>query len=252
MKPIIEIQNLSKTKSSIRIINQLNISIQKGSFLTILGKSGSGKTTLTNCFINHKYYSDNIFFSKKNIKIEMLGQNASFQYDDVLSELESYMKKNKFNDKIDELIEYFNIKPLLKYSISHLSDNQKKIIFFIRSCCIQPDIIILDDFLSTMDLNIKKQIFKYLNKINHEKKTTIINITSNSEDSLYGNEIAILNNGKIIEHDLKELILKDESNFKKCDLVYPFLADLSLKLKYYNVLDKIVLDSKEMVNMIWK
>ena len=103
-----------------------------------------------------------------------------------------------------------------------------------------------------MDNKQRDLVFKYLKKINTKNKITIINLTSNVEDSIYGKQIAILNNGKIMTKDKKEKVLEKEKDFKQANLNLPFIADLSIKLGYYGLLNKIVLDKNKMVDILWK
>ena len=97
-----------------------------------------------------------------------------------------------------------------------------------------------------MDNKQRDLVFKYLKKINTKNKITIINLTSNVEDSIYGKQIAILNNGEIMTKD------KKEKDFKQANLNLTFIADLSIKLGYYGLLNKIVLDKNKMVDILWK
>ena len=72
------------------------------------------------------------------------------------------------------------------------------------------------------------------------------------EESTYGKEIAILNNGKIISIDKIKNLYKNEKIFKNNGLNLPFMANLSLKLKYYELVDDVILDMDKMVNHLWK
>ena len=102
-----------------------------------------------------------------------------------------------------------------------------------------------------IDEQEKKHIFEILKELN-KKGMTILNITHDLDESLYSNDILVLQDGKIILHDTKENVLKEEQIMKKAGLELPFLADLSIRLIYYGVLDHMILDMDEMVNTIWK
>ena len=98
----------------------------------------------------------------------------------------------------------------------------------------------------------KQKCFKLLKKINRETKTTIIYLISDVENVVYGKEIAILANKKIIKQGPIKEILTDEKSFKIANQKLPFMADLSLKLKYYNLIDGLILEESKMVDTLWK
>ena len=85
-----------------------------------------------------------------------------------------------------------------------------------------------------------------------EKNLNIINITHDIEDSIYGRDIVLISDKRIITHDKKEKIFNNEKLLKKVGFEPPFMANLSLKLRYYNLIDKLILDMNEMVKTLWK
>ena len=84
-----------------------------------------------------------------------------------------------------------------------------------------------------------------------KNKITIIQVTHEADDILYGNYVAIVDENKIV-YDKVEKILKQESLFKQAKLDLPFMADLSNKLKYYDLLEDAIYDLDKMVNYLWK
>ena len=113
-------------------------------------------------------------------------------------------------------------------------------------------LLIIDDAFSMLDIIQKEKIFKLLKKLNREKKTTIVYLTSDVESIVYGKSIAIISNKTIIKNEPLKTILKDEKSFKSAKQKLPFMADLSLKLKYYNLIDDIILEESKMVDALWK
>ena len=107
----------------------------------------------------------------------------------------------------------------------------------------------MDNATSKLSELQRTTIFKFLKQL---KQTTIINITNNIEDSLYGDRIVLLNNQTIFLDDTTKNALKNEKAFRSCNLDLPFMASLSLKLKYYDLLDSTILDMNKMVNKLWK
>ena len=160
--------------------------------------------------------------------------------------------KKEIKEKIEQLSKELNIKNLLDCSTKYLSASEKQIIALTKALINNSKVLILDDSMLLMDNKQRDLVFKYLKKINTKNKITIINLTSNVEDSIYGKQIAILNNGEIMTKDKKEKVLEKEKDFKQANLNLPFIADLSIKLGYYGLLNKIVLDKNKMVDILWK
>ena len=98
----------------------------------------------------------------------------------------------------------------------------------------------------------KEKVYKYLKKINRENKTTIICTTNDMDDLLYGKRIVMLGNKNIVLDSKTNKAFENEKIFKENNLELPFMASLSIKLKYYNLLDEIILDINKMVNKLWK
>jgi len=96
----------------------------------------------------------------------------------------------------------------------------------------------------------KEKVYKYLKKLNRQN-VTIICTTNDMNDLVYGKRIIMLGNKNIVL-DSKLNKAFNEKLFKENDLELPFMASLSLKLKYYNLIDEIILDINKMVNKLWK
>ena len=116
----------------------------------------------------------------------------------------------------------------------------------------KPKILILDDAFSMISNLTTDKIFKMLKKYYKENNMTIVNVTNEVEETIYGTMIAIISNGKLILNDKKENVLLNEKVFKNLHLSIPFMADLSIKLKYYNLINNLELDMDKMVNKLWK
>jgi hypothetical protein len=78
-----------------------------------------------------------------------------------------------------------------------------------------------------------------------------INITSNIEESLYGNYIVVYDDEKIILEGLKKTVLKEEKILKRLGYGLPFAVDLSLQLKIYECLDEVYYDIPSLAGELW-
>lgn len=268
MDNIIRINNLNFSYKEKKVFNDLNLNIKSRSFVTIIGPSGSGKSTLSKILmgivsIDSNITIDNLKLEKKNIKeirnrIGYIFENPndSIIMDTVEEELtfllENKLSNNEINIKLEEIVKELKIEKLLNKNPKNLSGGEKQLVSLASILMKNPKIIILDEAFTMIDSIMKDKIFKILKRLNNEKGVTIINITHDIEESLYGNEIAIIDNGKVLIEGKKEEVLAQEKILKKIDLNVPFMVDLSLKLKYYDLIDKIEFDMDKLVNKLWK
>jgi len=103
-----------------------------------------------------------------------------------------------------------------------------------------------------VDMKVRKKIYSILNDLNQNKKITIINVTHDMDELKYGDDIILIDNGNLILKGPKEEVLLEEKEFNKLNLELPFMVSLSIKLKYYGLIDHLIFDMNEMVNEIWK
>ena len=115
-----------------------------------------------------------------------------------------------------------------------------------------PKIMLVDDifkYLTEEEIKFIAKIFK-----EYKDKIKFICMTNNLNVPLCFDEVdlSILDKGKIVKEGDILSVLDDDSMLNKLGFRLPFMIDLSLKLKYYNLVDKIILNQKEMVEMLWK
>lgn len=238
----IEIKNLSYKQ----VFKNLTLNIPKNAHVTLMGKNGVGKSTLARLIID----------GDKNIKtidkVGLITSNPDKQIigKTVREQLMFYMSDNltekQMKSRINKVIKDFTLKDIIDVDPFSLSNEKKQIIIILSYLISDFSILIFDNAMSFIGTYHKKKLFEYMKK----KKRTIINITNDSEDILYGNYVAILMKNEIICKSLKEM-LNEEKLFIDNNLKLPFIAELSLKLKYYDIVDNISLDGVEMVDKIW-
>ena len=81
---------------------------------------------------------------------------------------------------------------------------------------------------------------------------TIINFTNDVEEGLVGNQVVIIGNGKVLLKGSKKNVFENENFFEENDMNLPFVVSLSDKLKFYDLIDKIYLNEKKLVDDLWK
>jgi len=98
----------------------------------------------------------------------------------------------------------------------------------------------------------KINMLKLLKRIKRDYNVTILNITHDIEESVYGDDIIVINNGSVVIHDSKINVYKQEKELNNLGFELPFMVSLSNKLSYYDLLDKVLYDMEDMVDLLWK
>ena len=251
------------------LFKNLNLEIKKGTFTTIIGTNGSGKSTLIRLILGllvgeGEIEVNGLLLNRKNLKeiIKKTGVvfgNPDDQFvaetvmDDIAFSLENLAIDAKtIKKKVNEVADYIGIKDLLKREPHTLSGGEKQLVALASALVIDPELLILDEALTMIDILTRNKIYDILDRLHKEKQITIINVTHDMDEVLYCDNLIVMDNGKIVLEGPKEEVLREEKAFNRLGLKLPFLVELSIKLSYYGVVDKIIFDMEEMVDIIWK
>lgn len=269
MVNIIELKNVNFKYKQKTIFDNLNIEIKEGDFITITGESGCGKTTLFKILLgliksegtikinSLKLDDSNIKKIRGNIGAVFENNSNSLIEETVMDNfiitLRNFkIKEHDIRSRIDDISKKLHIDSILEYSINSLSGGEKQLVSLAIALSQKPKILLLDEAFTMIDNVQKDQIFKILKKINKDEKMTIINFSSDIEQSLYSKQLCLLNKGNIVLNEKIGESFNNEKVFKECNLELPFMASLCLKLKYYNLIDKVIFDMDKLVNELWK
>ena len=241
---IVEIKNLSFNYEEKVIFDNLNICVEEGSFTTILGASSSGKTTLAKLLMNNKDYENNILF-KPGITTYFIDDNlkSNLKNDSVINNIKNI---DDFEILYNEINKIINIESILNLNINTLSASQLQKVRLFKSLLFNPNILIIDNGFDFLKENEKTKIIKYLKK----SDITVLNLTKDSNISLLGDYVLII--GKESKLDKVKNIINNDKLLKKNNIDLPFIVDVSKKLNYYNLIDKVYYTTRGLVNKIWK
>lgn len=239
---LIKIENLEKIysqeqsflmpkKQPNHVLKNINLEINKGEIVALVGESGCGKSTLANCILklisieNGKilYKGENIVdFNKKQTfeyrkNIQMVFQNPysslnpKMKIKDVLLEpLIIHKEKNK-EEKINEIIELVGISKddLNKYP-HEFSGGQRQRIAIARALILKPEFIVADEPVSALDVSICAQIINLLIELREKLNLTILFISHDLNLVRYlSDKIAVMNKGEIVEFGTVEEIFQN-------------------------------------------
>ena len=151
------------------------------------------------------------------------------------------------NSTCDKLVSLLKIKELFNYDFDTLSIGEKQMVQMCYALSTDKKTIVMVDAISNVSSLNKEKILKFLKRINK----TIIYITNNKEDIMFFDEFILYDNKVVINDKLKNTF-EMEKEFKSSGFYLPFMCDLSLKLKYYNLVNKPIISMDRMVNKLWK
>lgn len=254
----ISIRDLCFNYGNIQVFKNLNINIYNECFTTILGKNGSGKTTLANILAgNLKYKGKILVFNKSYNNNEIMFIDDFIEYDndmvmDLLIKETSGLNKEEIRNKIFNISVEFNFSKCLDKKLYDLSFVERKLVVLGCYLIKGAKILILDNFFEGFDKKLKKEIIQKLKRLANKKNMTIVDFTNDSEDLMYADNIIIIGDGKAILKGSRKNVLEKEEIFEKYELELPFVVSLSDKLKFYDLIDKIYLDEKKLVDDLWK
>lgn len=229
---------------------------------SIIGPSNSGKTVLAKRLCN-KLDNSSILIDNKGIKeydVKTLRRSIAVVLDDnnyineyVVEELAYYQDRLDFDleesqKNIDEIATFFKIKGLLNKKVQLIHTGDKILIKILSLLIINPSVFVVDNLLSYLKPDKRSLLFKYVK----EKGISFINLTTNAEELLESDNVIVLNNFKSVISGSPKSILEGNSILPYMGLKLPFVVDLSHNLILYNVVDKIYMDSKALVNKLWK
>ena len=219
---IIRLENISKfyctDNKKIAALDNINLKVNKGDFLSICGDSGSGKSTLMNImgFIDKpssgKYYfegRDSLLYSEREIS-EIRGSKIGFifqgfnllpnltAYENVeLPLLYSKVSRNLRKEKVEFALNKVGLSERMNHRPYQLSGGQKQRIAIARALVISPCVILADEPTGNLDKNSGDIIINYLSEINKDGTTVIIITHDMQIASRIRNKITI-SNGKSV------------------------------------------------------
>ena len=219
--PVIEIKNLSKSFGDNDVLKGVNLSVNKGEDLIILGRSGSGKSVTIKCLVGlvpsdegeiNVFGTDITKSSSKELneirsRIGFLFQNGAL-YDSMsvrqnlaftLKHHDRTIPSDEVEKQIIEALESVGLEDSIDKMPSELSGGMRKRIGLARAMIIKPEIMLYDEPTSGLDTITSREITELMLSIQKKRKTTSIIITHDMASAkLAGSRIMILKEGVII------------------------------------------------------
>ena len=274
MMEIIKTENLTfgYEDSQKKVLEQFNLTIEKGSFTALLGHNGSGKSSLAKLFnavllpTGGTVYVSGMDTKNEALLLEirkncgLVFQNpdnqlvASIIEDDVAFAPENLgVPSEEIRKRVDDALKCVGMYEYRLSSPQHLSGGQKQRVAIAGIVAMLPSVIVLDEPTAMLDPRGRKEVVETILRLNREYGITAILITHNMEEAALADRIVVMEKGKILLDGTPEEIFSQYEILKKTGLDVPQITELSYQLHQAGLnIDSCILSVDELVEQITK
>ncbi|MCV3737360.1 ABC transporter ATP-binding protein [Rhizobium sp. TRM96647] len=209
----VSVKDLRLSFGQVTVLDQLNLDIQEGEFLVLLGSSGCGKSTLLNCIAGLLDITDGqIFINGRNVTwdepkdrgIGMVFQSYALYPQMTVEKNLSFglkvakMPQGEIDKRVARAAEILQIAPLLKRKPSELSGGQRQRVAIGRALVRDVDVFLFDEPLSNLDAKLRSELRVEIKRLHQSLKNTMIYVTHDQIEALtLADRIAIMKGGVI-------------------------------------------------------
>lgn len=226
----LEIEQLSKLYNEVHVIKKLDVTIEKGEFITLLGPSGCGKSTLLRCIAGLERIDEGIIrvdginitsLSPKNRQVGMVFQSYALfpnmnVFDNIAFGLRmKNLDKQEIKNRVGQILELLELTGRESNYPQQLSGGQQQRVALGRSLITEPKILLLDEPLSALDATIRRNLQIQLRNLQRELQMTMIFVTHDQEEALtVSDQIFVMNEGKVVQKGTpKEIYTQPQHEF---------------------------------------
>lgn len=221
----LEVSGLEKTyESGTKALKGIDLDIPEGSFFGLLGPNGAGKSTLIHCLMGlavptggqasifgHDVVTDS---RQARSKVGLAPQEVNLDWflnvEDTLDFHGGYygMRKKDRKKQIDKLLKDFSLSDKRKDRTVFLSGGMKRRVMLARALMHRPKFLILDEPTAGVDVELRLELWKYMKKVNKAGTTILLTTHYIEEAEQLCDNIALINQGKIIKTGTSEELKK--------------------------------------------
>ena len=241
---MIKIKNLNKSFGDIRVLKGIDLEMDKGEIMAIVGPSGSGKSTLLRCMNLLEvptegeiiFEGSNIADKKVNIdeirqKIGMVFQNFNlFPHKTVLENITlapillKKMSKVEADKKAEYLLDRVGLLDKKDAYPAQLSGGQKQRIAIARALAMEPDMMLFDEPTSALDPEMVKEVLDVIKELAKEGMTMAIVTHEMGFAKEVADRVIFVDGGKIVEDDTPEAVFNNPTHLRTQEFLAKILA----------------------------
>lgn len=226
---MIVLSELTKTFGKINAVDHVNLNIEKGVFFGLLGPNGAGKTTLirmlstlsppTSGNISIGGISMNREKTKMKSQIGVVPQHINLEWElSARENLELHgklfgMKKREIVQRVDELLEFIDMKDRQNEIVKTFSGGMKRKLMIARALLHYPKVLLLDEPTVGLDPVARRKIWDLMKGLNKEGMTVILTTHYIEEAEVLCSKIGFINGGRIVALDTPQNLIKKVGEF---------------------------------------
>ncbi|HCY8319707.1 TPA: ABC transporter ATP-binding protein [Staphylococcus aureus] len=224
MVHLIQISNINKSFKKKRVLKNISFDIEKGTCIALIGKNGAGKSTLVDILSNKIIADDGVILDTDKL-LQSENRSIMFQktmFPDQLKVIEIIKLYQSFYENpltLDVIIELtkFNSNQLNQFA-NKLSGGQQRLLDFVISLIGQPQLILLDEPTSNMDIEMREYFWSIIAKLKEENRTILYTSHYIEEVERMSDKIILIENGEIkLNDDTSHIKVNQQSEITLSD-----------------------------------
>ena len=253
-----------------RAIDHVDLDIEEGKFIAILGHNGSGKSTLAKhingllvptegtLWVDHMNTASDADIWNIRQKAGMVFQNPDNQIiGTVVEEDVGFGPENlgvpteDIWKRVDESLKAVGMTAYRHHSPNKLSGGQKQRVAIAGVMAMHPKCIVLDEPTAMLDPNGRKEVLKAVRELNKKEGVTVILITHYMEEVVFADDVYVMDRGHIVMHGVPKEIFSREDEIKALGLTVPGMTELASRLRKAGMaIPQGILTREELVDAI--
>ncbi|HWI55373.1 MAG TPA: energy-coupling factor transporter ATPase [Desulfobacteria bacterium] len=274
LKNLIEVCNLDfsyhNRVSENRVLKNINLNIQKGEFITVLGPNGCGKSTLVRHFnalllpktgsvkVNGLSTTDESSLSTIRRTVGMVFQNpdtqlfASVVEEDVAFGVENMcLPRAEIKNRVEKVLDCMGLSEYRHHPPHRLSGGQRQKTAIAGILAMEPECIVLDEPTSMLDPKSRAEVLKAVRELNIDHGIAVIYVTHDMAEALYFDRLIALNSGEVVFDGLPQNFFYKPENAARAGIIIPPIIELVQRLSVQGItLSRNIKSPEELVDAL--
>ena len=227
--PGVILDHISKNIGKSKVLDNISLKIEEGSFVCLLGPTGSGKTTLLKIIAGLTtpsqgtvYFDDvevtTVAPNKRNVSM-VFEDFALYPHMSAFKNIASpliakKLTKSEIEEKVKEVTKFLKIDLFLNRKINQLSGGEMQRVAICRALAKGAKIVLFDEIFVNLDYKLREQMRIEFKELMDKVKLTTIFSSPDPEDALsLADKIAVMHNGKILQYDVRDIVYNQPVDF---------------------------------------